>query len=63
MNVPLDGSTDGLAGRIEILEGRTGRRCWSESEQARIAAESLAPGARVAHVARRHEVTRWKVYD
>ena len=63
MDVSLDGSTEGFAGRIEILEGRTGRRSWSEGERARIAAESLAPGVRVADVARRHEVTRWQVYD
>ena len=63
MDVSLDGSRDGFAGKMEILEGRTGRRSWSESERARIAAESLAPGVRVADIARRHEVTRWQVYD
>ena len=52
-----------LVGRIAVLEGRAGRRSWSESERARIAAESLAPGVRVADVARRHKVTRWQVYD
>jgi len=56
-----DGSTDGFAGRIEVLEGRFGRRLRSEAERARIAAESLVPGVRVADVARRHEVTRWQV--
>jgi transposase len=59
----LDGSTVGYAGRIEVIEGRTGRRLRSEAERARIAAESLAPGARVVDVARRHGVTRWQVYD
>ncbi len=63
MDVSLDGSTDGFAGRIEILEDRSGRRIRSEAERARIAAESLVPGVRVADVARRHEVTRWQVYD
>ena len=63
MDGSLDGSTDGYAGRIEILEGRSGRRMRSEAERARIAAESLVPGARVADVARRHGVTRWQVYD
>ena len=63
MDVSLDGSRDGFAGKMEILEGRTGRRSWSESERARIAAESLVPGVRVADIARRHEVTRWQVYD
>ncbi|MEY8829719.1 transposase [Sedimentitalea sp. XS_ASV28] len=59
----LDGSTDGYAGRIEVIEGRGGRRLRSEAERARIAAESLVPGAKVADVARRHGVTRWQVYD
>ena len=63
MDVSLDGSTEGFAGRLEILEGRSGRRFRSEGERARIAAESLVPGVRVADVARRHEVTRWQVYD
>ena len=40
----LDGSTVSYAGRIEVIEGRTGRRLRSEAERARIAAESLAPG-------------------
>ena len=63
MDVSLDGSTDGFAGRMEILEDRSGRRFRSEGERARIAAESLVPGMRVADVARRYEVTRWQVYD
>lgn len=63
MDVSLDGSTGGYAGRIEVLEGRSGRRFRSEAERARIAAESMVPGAKVADVARRHAVTRWQVYD
>lgn len=63
MDVSLDGSTGGYAGRIEVLEGRSGRRFRSEAERARIAAESMMPGAKVADVARRHTVTRWQVYD
>ena len=59
----LDGSTAGYAGRIEVIEGRTGRRYRSEAERARIAAESLVPGAKVVDVARRHGATRWQVYD
>lgn len=58
----LDGSSDGFSGRIEVIEGR-GRRLRSEAERARIAAESLMPGAKVVDVARRHGVTRWQVYD
>ena len=63
MDGSLDVSRNGYAGRIEILEGRSGRRMRSEAERARIAAESLVPGAKVADVARRHGVTRWQVYD
>ena len=63
MDGSFDGSTDGYAGRIEVLEGRSGRRMRSEAERARIGAESLVPGAKVADVARRHDVTRWQVYD
>lgn len=62
-DVSLDVPNDGYAGRLEVLEGPTGRRQRSEEEKARIAAESLMPGAQVAEVARRHGVTRWQVYD
>ena len=47
---------------MEVVEGPTGRR-RTKSERARIAAESLVPGASVANVARRHGTTRWQVYD
>lgn len=63
MDGSLDGPTDGYAGRIEVFEGRSGRRMRSAAERARIAAESLVPGAKVTDVARRHDVTRWQVYD
>ena len=59
----LDGSTEGFAGRLEVIEGRTGRRFRRPEDRGRIAAESLAPGVRVADVARRHGVTRWQIYD
>lgn len=59
----LDGSPNGYASRMDVIEARDGRRLRSEAERARIAAESLWPGARVADVARRHGVTRWQVYD
>lgn len=63
MGVQLDVRRDGYAGRLEVIEGPTGRRRRSEAERARIAAESLLPGMLVAEVARRHGVTRWQVYD
>lgn len=41
---------------VTVLSGRERRRRWSSSEKARIVEESLAPGAMVAAVARRHDV-------
>lgn len=51
IGVQLDVSTNGYAGRLEVLEGPTGRRARTEVEKARIAAESLMPGVQVAAVA------------
>jgi hypothetical protein len=44
-DVHLDGSSVGAVSRLEVLEGPSGRRVRSEAERARIAAESLLPGA------------------
>lgn len=59
----LDVSDDGYAGRLEVIGGPTGRKRRSVDAKARIALESLIPGVTVAEVARKHEVTRWQVYD
>lgn len=61
-DVQFDVCHDGFAGRLDLIEGPTGRRQRSAAERARIAAESLLPGARIAEVARRHETTRWQIY-
>lgn len=64
MGVQLDVlSGDGYAGRLEVIEGRSGRQWRSQEERARIAAESFMPGVRVADVARKHGTTRWQIYD
>ena len=63
MDVQLDVSKASRVSRLAVLEGPTGRRKRSAAEKARIAAESLVPGAEVATVARKHGVTRWQVYD
>jgi transposase len=63
VGVHLDGSTGGGVSRLEVIEGPSGRRWRTKAERARIAAESLVPGASVADVARRHGTTRWQVYD
>ena len=41
---------------ISVLTGPERRRRWSPAEKARIVEESVAPGAVVAEVARRHDV-------
>lgn len=51
--------------RLEILEGPTGRRSWSDEAKAAIVAESFQPGARVCDVARKHDLapqhlTAWR---
>jgi transposase len=40
--------------RFEVITGTGRRRNWPAEVKARIVAESLAPGARVSDVARRH---------
>lgn len=47
--------------RLEVLQGPTGRRSWPEAVKARIVAELFAAGARVADVARRHDVAPQQV--
>lgn len=59
LGVPING----FACRLEVIECPTGRRQRSQAEKARIVAESLMPGARVAEVARKYGATRWQVYD
>ena len=59
----LDAPYEGFAGRMEVWSGPTGRRRWPEEVKARIIAESYAPGARVAEVARAHGTTRGQIYD
>jgi transposase len=63
MGVHLDGSTDGGVSRLEVIEGPSGRRRRTKAERARIAAESLMPGAKVTEIARRHGTSRWQIYD
>lgn len=51
--------TDTKAGkrRVEIHTGIGRRRRWADEEKGRIVAEAVAPGAVVADVARRHDMT------
>ncbi len=43
--------------RIEVITGAERRRRWSADEKAKITAESLEPGVKVAAVARRYGVS------
>jgi transposase len=63
VGVHLDGSRGSGVSRLAIIDGPSGRRRRPKAERARIAAESLVPGASVTDVARRHGTTRWQVYD
>lgn len=49
--------------RAEILVGPERRRRWSAEEKSRIVAEASVPGAKVAEVARRHDVSRNLIYS
>ncbi len=51
-----------LVQRMEIITGKERRRRWSDEEKARLVAETLVPGAVVAHVARRHGVAESCLY-
>lgn len=48
--------------RMEIINGAGGRRQWSADEKARILEETLAPGAIVSEVARRHGLRPQQVF-
>jgi transposase len=63
MDAQLDFSSTGRVSRLEVLDGPTGRKQRSETERARIAAESFRPGVSVSEVARRYGATRSQVYD
>ena len=51
-----------LSSRIEVYTG-AGRKRWPDDLKARIAAESLEPGAIVTDVARRHGCRPQQVHD
>jgi transposase len=51
-----------FVGRITVFGGPERRRRWSAEERRRILEEAFAPGACVAQVARRHDVSTALVY-
>jgi transposase len=48
--------------RVEVLDGVERRRRWSREDKARIIEETLAPGAKVSEVARRHGISASLVF-
>lgn len=48
--------------QITVFSGPERRRRWSEEDRLRILSEAFAPGACVAHVARRHDVSSGLIY-
>lgn len=53
---------EGEVRRFEVITGAIGRRRWSTDERARILEETLAPGAVVSEVARRHGLTPQQMF-
>ena len=49
-------------GQITVFSGPERRRRWSEEERVRILTEAFLPGACVAEVARRHDVSTALIY-
>lgn len=61
----VEDQVNGFAGRVEVMEGPSGRRTWPDEVKARIVRESLEPGVTVSEVARRHRIspqqlTQWR---
>src|SRR5437899_2354479 len=48
--------------RLEVITGTGRRRRFSEDDKARVVEETLAPGAVVSHVARRHGLTPQQLF-
>lgn len=49
-------------GQITVMTGRERRRRWSDEERLEILAEAFAPGACVADVSRRRDVSTSLIY-
>jgi transposase len=52
----------GLVRRIELITGNGRRRRWSTDDKTRIVLKSLAPGANVSEVARRHGLSPQQLF-
>ena len=51
-----------MSQRVEIITGTERRRRWNDEDKRRFLAEAFAPGAVVAHVARRHGLAESCLY-
>lgn len=49
-------------GQVRVFSGPERRRRWSEEDRVRILAEAFLPGACVAEVARRHDISTALIY-
>jgi transposase len=49
-------------GQITVFSGPERRRQWSDEQRLQILTEAFAPGAFVAQVARRHDVSTGLIY-
>lgn len=49
-------------GQIAVISGPERRRRWSDEERVRVLAEAFLPGACVAEVARRHDMSTSLIY-
>ena len=50
-------------GQVKVFSGPERRRRWSEEQRVQILAEAFSPGACVADVARRHDVSTALIYS
>jgi transposase len=55
--VDINDDSARVRGRMEIRTGVIRRRQWTDEEKGRLVAEAVAPGAVIAEVARRHDLT------
>jgi transposase len=49
-------------GQVTVFSGPERRRRWTDDERLQILGEAFSPGACVAHVARRHDVSTALIY-